>query len=429
MRTSTWEDAKGSFNNACLIGPPLLEYSIYKKTPLNKRHGDTRQGTIDQDPEFMAFLEELASPPVFKDATDDGDDMSKSTKVTTTPLVEFLKEKKASKSKEAANKKREARAEKNKAKEEESSKKKGKDIKQEKAPKVSVKILTKKGTAEPDQEAAKRKQGKDTNVPAATTDAGPDAPKSRRAEIAAAAKALQRDQGLSPGTAHRKARQDAARADANARSEVKAENKENTARKVEEGDDGKAQGKAKSQGRKRGGKNADKPKVEAAAPTTTPTILKPPVILKKGKDDLPADSTDAPASTTDAPPVATSTPKAVGGKAAKQNKKQPAAVIQDGTRGFVRHVNSSQGITADTLREALSAFGTVKMIDVDRRKAFAYVDFADAESLTKAIAASPITVAQGSVTVMERKEKKPAADNTEKKDKGKEKKEKPATSA
>lgn len=237
MRLSTWEDAKGTFNNACLIGPPLLEYSIYKKTPLNKRHGDTRQGTIDQDPEFMAFLEELASPPVFKDATDDIDEMSKSAKVTTTPLVEFLKEKKANKSKEAANKKREARAEKNKAKEEESSKKKGKDAKQEKASRVSVKILTKKGNPEPEQEASKRKQGKDANISTATTDASQDAPKSRRAEIAAAAKALQRDQGLSPGTAHRKARQDAAKADAGARSEAKAENKENAAKKAANDDE------------------------------------------------------------------------------------------------------------------------------------------------------------------------------------------------
>lgn len=429
VRTSIWEDAMGTFNNACLIGPPLLEYSIYKKTPLNKRRGDTRQGTIDQDPEFMAFLEELASPPVFKDATDDIDDMSKSAKVTTTPLVEFLKEKKANKSKEAANKKREARAEKNKAKEEEPSRKKGKDAKQEKAPRVSVKILTKKGNPEPEQEASKKKQGRDANIPAVTTDAGQDAPKSRRAEIAAAAKALQRDQGMSPGTAHRKARQDAAKADAGTRSEAKAENKENAPKTVDDGEDSKAQGKSKSQGRKRGGKNTEKAKTETAAPATTPTILKPPVILKKGKDELPAVAPETPASTVEVP-AATNAPKAAGSKAAKQNnKKQPGAVIQDGTRGFVRNVNSSQGVTADALREALSAFGTVKMVDVDRRKAFAYVDFGDAESLTKAIAASPVTVAQGSVTVMERKEKKPAADNAEKKDKGREKKEKPAASA
>lgn len=52
----------------------------------------------------------------------------------------------------------------------------------------------------------------------------------------------------------------------------------------------------------------------------------------------------------------------------------------------------------------MQSFGTVSAVEMDRKKGFAYVDFADHEGLVKAMAASPVTVAQGSVQVLERKE-------------------------
>lgn len=52
----------------------------------------------------------------------------------------------------------------------------------------------------------------------------------------------------------------------------------------------------------------------------------------------------------------------------------------------------------------MQAFGTVTAVEMDRKKGFAYVDFADHESLVKAMAASPVTVAQASVQVVERKD-------------------------
>jgi regulator of nonsense transcripts 3 len=61
----------------------------------------------------------------------------------------------------------------------------------------------------------------------------------------------------------------------------------------------------------------------------------------------------------------------------------------------------------------MEKFGPVSMVEIDKRKGFAYVDFVDTEGLKKAMAANPIAVAQGTVQVMQRKgtalppEKKP----------------------
>ena len=50
-------------------------------------------------------------------------------------------------------------------------------------------------------------------------------------------------------------------------------------------------------------------------------------------------------------------------------------------------------------------FGAIDKVEIDKRKGFAYVDFSDPGGLQKAIAGSPIKVAQGAVHVLERKEK------------------------
>src|SRR5690554_5876551 len=61
VQSSTWEDAKETYNDPALISAPTVEFAIYKKIPSEKKRVDPRQGTIDQDPEFMAFLEALAN--------------------------------------------------------------------------------------------------------------------------------------------------------------------------------------------------------------------------------------------------------------------------------------------------------------------------------------------------------------------------------
>lgn len=427
VRSKTWEDAKGTHTSPSLIAPPSVEFSIYKKVPSNKKRTDTRQGTIDQDPEFMAFLESLANPTQPRDIEAEDDETDKDVKVTTTPLVEFLKEKKAAKSKENSNKRqaKNAQAEgkgKGGTKDDDHGKKKGKASKEDK-PKEPVKILTKKAATEQAAEAAKTAA---TQINSATT---AEAPKSRRAGIAAAARILQRDLGLSPGSAHRRARQDAAKAEADAKSEgvdlatkdaatvssttpttAASERPASPAPSDGGSHTSKAGGQAPSKSQKRanrGGKGTEKNKASDASTSQTAAPPKPTVILKKkpegeGQSQTPVE-TQSGEKANETKPAG----KGAGNKGNQQKK--PASVSQDATRAFVKHVNASQGVTEETLREGLQTFGSISSVEIDKRKGFAYVEFIEHDALVKAIAASPVTIGQGSVQVLERKEKKPAS--------------------
>lgn len=466
VRNAVWEDAKASFNSPSLIGPPSVEFAIYKKVPSNKKRTDARQGTIDQDPEFMAFLEELANPQPPKETIEgeEGDDLGKAeAKVTTTPLIEYLKEKKANKGKDGTSSKNSKHGQgdsrsgkgKSSSKEDDSGKKKGKDSKAEKAdrtPKETVKILTKKAASEQNAESSKansKNQASDASAQEA-------APKSRRAGILAAARILQRDLGLSPGSAHRKARQDAAKADADAKTPPEKENatptdaKPNTSEnlaspaKGNETDAPAAKGRGAGNSNKqqqtnrktRGGKNADKnadkskekdnerdntrekEKNKGGSAGQSQAVPSPPIVLLKKKGNEPESNHPAKSSnSTPQSPVTqggrSKADNATGGSKGASNKganaqKKPPSVSHDATRGFVKHANPSQGVTEALLKQTLSTFGTITFVEIDKRKGFAYVDFAEHDGLVKAVTASPITVAQGTVQVLERKDKKPA---------------------
>ncbi|KAI1197079.1 Smg-4/UPF3 family-domain-containing protein [Nemania serpens] len=458
VQQSKWEDAKHTANDSALVGPPYVEMSLSQKIPTGKKRSDPRQGTIDADPEFMKFLESLTAPTPTKEADPDqaADDTTKpDVKVTTTPLVEYLKEKKANKAKEAALAKsaKHARHE-SQTKSKEDTKKKGKEAKVDKSTekekekerektKEPVKLLTKKAIALEVAEAAKAA----ANQAASTKASEEVAPKSRRANIAAAAKILQRDLGLSPGSAHRRARQDAAKDAAKAETAIKPEtskdgskddssktsnatpptgpSKSSPATSLPAPTAPKAQASEGSR-RGRGGKSAKqtspgesgKGKGTEALTTGKAPPMPTPVILKRKENSAAAEtvastSTAAPAST----PAAPTRPKASTGKATSSEKSTPAApkkgsttpsVTSGATRGFVKHANPSQGVTEPLLKQAMEAFGPVTFVEIDKRKGFAYVDFGSHDGLVKAIAASPVSVAQGTVQVLERKETKKA---------------------
>jgi regulator of nonsense transcripts 3 len=438
VRTATWEDAKSTFTSPSLIAPPALEFAIYKKVPNIKKRTDARQGTIDQDPEFMAFLEGLANPASAPEAEETEDAAKTDTKVTTTPLVEYLKEKKANKGRDSGKGSKHSRQEsgagkgKGSAKDDEgSSRKKGREAKGERATKPAkenVKILTKKPAAEKTTEAT------DKSEPTASANGG-DAPKSRRAGIAAAARLLQRDLGLSPGSAHRRARQDAAKADSDTKSSSPSDSKGDNASRTTEpvdsptaptelatktpaaasptGSTSAANATKNASGgrRNRGGRNADKSKAVDTSAAANPTPVNPPIILKK-KPEPDAVPTESPKETAVAEPAATAPankPSVKTPTAKTAGNKKVATITPGVTRGFVKHANSSQGITEPLLRGALQTFGTITSLELDKRKGFAYVEFADHEALVKASGASPVSVAQGAVQIMERKDKKPAA--------------------
>ncbi|KAG8423165.1 hypothetical protein J3458_000080 [Metarhizium acridum] len=446
VRNATWEDAKSTFTNPSLIGPPVLEFSIYKKVPGTKKRTDARQGTIDQDPEFMAFLEGLANPAPMRDSIDveDADESAKvEVKITTTPLVEFLKEKKANRGKDGSGKNSKSAKGKSGAKDDDSSgRKKGKESrteKQDKTPKENVKILTKKAATEQAAEGAKKAASQITtaNAAATTTAAATDAPKSRRAGIAAAARILQRDLGLSPGSAHRRARHDAAKAEADAKAASSSTKDENgtpadvansasstvsaaspaevVVQAPKNRPDSPVASKSQPGRRNRGGKGGAEKGKSAANETSVPqpTAANPPVILRK-KNDPELNQKTAESQVQASGPAMNSNGNVRQAAKEKANskpapQKKSPAVSANATRAFIKHVNASQGVNDAKLREALGAFGTIKLVEIDKRKGFAYVDFSEHEALVKAVAASPVQVGQGNVQVVERKDKKLAA--------------------
>ncbi|KAI8964687.1 Smg-4/UPF3 family-domain-containing protein [Daldinia sp. FL1419] len=446
VQKSIWEDEKRTFNDPALVGPPYLEFAIYQKVPTTKRRIDSKQGTIDQDPDFMAFLDNLTQDSVVRevDAEQTEDTYKVDTRVTTTPLVEYLKEKKANKGKDVNNAKsgKHSRHESQGIKPkggQEDSKKKGKDSKaekttdkEEKRVKEPIKLLTKRSAALDSVEVSKS-----TSTQASTSKTTEEAaPKSRRANIAAAAKILQRDLGLSPGSAHRRARQDAAKAEAAAKVDGNKEKDSKdsasaapaapsqasssvppsapTAPKAQTSD-----GPRRSRGSKSSKTNMpnDTPKGKGSdnanstpksAPVTTP------VILKRKEDAPPINPVPtATANSTSSLPTPPTGPKAAS-KTASSNKSGPSQkkvssqppITVGATRAFVKHANPSQGVTEPLLKQAMEVFGPVTFVEIDKRKGFAYVDFGDHDGLVKAISASPISVAQGTVQVLERKETK-----------------------
>ena len=140
---------------------PVLGYAPSQRTPLQqpKKRTDNRQGTIDQDPEFIAFLE-AETQPIAKPTVDTEKEGEKMV-VKTTPLIEDLREKKANKAKIAA-----AKAEKAE-KDKKSNKGASKDVasvvekdgakgaQQQKTEKDVAKTQTKQGSGKQGQQAKK----------------------------------------------------------------------------------------------------------------------------------------------------------------------------------------------------------------------------------------------------------------------------------
>lgn len=446
VQNATWEDAKGTFNSPSLVGPPYVERSIYKKMPLAKPKKDPKEGTIDQDEDYKAFLASLAEDPTMKpdETAADAEDPTKAeadAKITIAPLAQFIKEnreKKANKAKEAAA----ARSSKHSRQESQGAKGKGSSTapddsrkkskeKVTEKPKETVRILKKQAATEAAAEAAKA-VAKDIKAGSSSSDAA----SSRRAGIQGIANILKRDLGLSNGSAARKARQEVAKQEAAKKGDADPKAKESkgkdsgsktaaTAEPAQATDRPptptapKAQAEKSRPGRSRRGKESKSADSKTGGPAEAPAAApKAPVILQKKKEDSAGASaakespnTAKPGSkqgSSSAAPIPPTGPKAAaakgsqsGGSQKKGGNPAPAAAS---TRAFLKHANPSQGVTEALLKEAMQAFGSISFVEIDRRKGFAYVDFSDHAGLAKAMAASPVPVAQATVQVLERKD-------------------------
>jgi regulator of nonsense transcripts 3 len=407
--------------------------------PGGRRKNDPRQGTIDQDQEFKDFLESLTNP-IPKPAAAEGDDQ-KEAKVTTTPLIEALREKKANKEKPREKAAKHGRGEPKEDTAEKAEKKilskgakdasagsneKGRrSTKAEKAAKEAVKVLTKEASAAKDSTPS---QAPDKSAPATPT------PERKRGNVSAAKAILQRDLGLSQASSRRRgAKRDATTATAAPATPAKMEEASTPKAKAKEtapapsvpapSEKTTPQSPKKNTRAERRAFKASladktnnrtvaedsKPQAKTATPPA-PTILKKPQAAPtptapKGPAAARAPPTEPAASR--AAPQAQPKPEATNPRS--QTPAQSSANAPSSGTGnrqaFLKHANPSQGITEPLIEEALKVFGAIEKVEIDKRKGFAYVDFVESAGLKKAIAGSPVKVAQGAVQVLERKEK------------------------
>jgi len=381
VRKTSFIDAKGSTKDAALLGPPCVEFAPYGRVPSSKPRKDTRQGTIDLDPDFIGFLESLTNPVLKQPPPDQEIEVLKGKgKVSVTPLIQFLKEKKASKGKENASlpKSKQVRQEAKEGKPTTNTDNKApaaaapvnspkrrsaQAAKVEQAARDTVKVLNKqaagaKAVSSPAPPTAASRPPTVTPVIASnsTANAALADKKRERGNISAAAKILQRDLGLA--------------------------------------------GNASGRGGRRGMPNPGPRPAATVAQTTT----KQAPATSPASNSAPPAVTLPPTQPPKGPAASRPTGKPLANNATGQAAAaKPTPVPSTATQAFLKHANPSQGVTEPLLEEAFIIFGAVNKVEIDPRKGFAYVDFVDPESLQKAITASPIKVAQGNVQVLERK--------------------------
>ncbi|RAL12947.1 putative nonsense-mediated mRNA decay protein Upf3 [Aspergillus homomorphus CBS 101889] len=380
VRQTSFQDARNTSNDPVLLGPPSVEFAPFAKIPGSRSRKDARQGTIDQDPDFIAFLESLTQPitkPAAIESAADAEDKKGSVMIT--PLVQYIKEKKANKAKESSKSSRhksdkEPRSEKVQAKkllqrpdkeatQSAAAEKPERKSRSDRAAKEAVKAANKQAASVASKQAAKSATSKDSpkDAPQPSTER-----KRERGNISAAAKILQRDLGLAPsGGRRRGGKGTAADSDASKNEQTNAAPSEPPKKETSNRSSKNANSSQTSKGRERG----------SAQPQ-------------------PNEPSEA-----GTPPVST-TPKPSKSAKGKQASASPAAAP---TQAFLKHANPSQGVTEPLLETAFAPFGKVLKVEIDKKKGFGYVDFAEPDGLQKAIAASPVTVAQSQVVVLERK--------------------------
>ncbi|KAL8936273.1 MAG: hypothetical protein Q9216_005018 [Gyalolechia sp. 2 TL-2023] len=405
VRNAKFNDSKNSAKDPVLRGPPSVEFAPYGKVPRARVRKDARQGTIDQDPEFIEFLESLTNPVPKPASVDQPTAAGKSKeKVTTTPLIQFLKEKKANKGKEGpAAAAKGAKHTRQTSKDAVSGSNSGSDktspakavatttqtadkrsaqaIMVEKAARDATRVVNKQALASSKSQSPSPAAvaPADTPVPAVSS---PLAEKKReRGSASAAASILRRDLGIGAGPGARGGRRGGP---VGQNRTTPTSSPKVTPATLAQGESAKAADNSttKSSGTTPSTSNAS----TTPATTSTPTQpVKPPTgpAVSRVPPKTPASSMASASNTT-------STPK-------------PTATTSTATQAFLKHANPSQGITEPLLEEAFSTYGPVKRVEIDRKKGSAYVDFEAPEGLQKAIQASPVKVAQGQVVVLERR--------------------------
>ena len=411
VRDTLFEDAKASGNDPALSGPPSVEFTPYGRIPNGRLRKDARQGTIDQDQEFIDFLESLTNPVIKPFPGEGGSDTEtkKGDKAIVTPLIQYLRDKQLNKAKEnvtTAKPLKHVRQDSKESKSSQGSEKKtpikpmkdatplidkrsAQAIKVEKAARDAVRLLNKQANNStlPTSPIANNKAAKLVTAPVSLP--APLADKKReRGNASAAARILQRDLGIganSPGKRGGRREAGISRAplsspQANTKMDALNSQPSNTSK-----DD------------------------SAIAKATSPAMDLRPSTVSEGLNQSPQSTNEQPPT---GPAATRSTPRPANRNKPNSSRQtiatatRPPAILSTpslATQAFLKHANPSQGITEPLLEEAFSAFGAIDKVEIDKRKGFAYVDFTNPEGLQNAIKASPVKIAQGQVVVLERK--------------------------
>ena len=405
VHDTQFTDAKGSGSDPVLLGPPAVELAPYGRIINGRVRKDARQGTIDQDPEFIDFLESLTNPtPKPTVAEGSSDNELKKDEVIITPLIQYLRDKKANKGKEASASVKGAKHSRHDSKDSKTSqgsdkkenKKETRDssspvekrsasaIKVEKVARDAVKLLNKQvhsnnKTTGPSPVVAPSSPSVPSQtqpLPIVTADR-----KRERGPVSAAAR-IQRDLGIggSPGGRRRRDAPTVATAPASTATTAK---------------------QAPAPQSSAVSTNTSSPQT-AVTPTlaTRPSqVSNSPIMNPNPAVLLPP--TGPAASRTPTKPHSSNALRAQQALTSTTPRAPPTP--STATQAFLKHANPSQGITEPFLEQAFMPFGSIAKVEIDKKKGFAYIDFADPEGLQKAIAASPVKVAQGQVVVLERK--------------------------
>ncbi|KAK2751177.1 hypothetical protein FQN57_000254 [Myotisia sp. PD_48] len=406
VRQSSFHDVRNSFNDPALLGPPSLEFAPFPRVPSGRVRPDARLGTIDQEPEFITFLQNLTNPPT-KDTEEETEEPEKDEKPHITPLIQYLREKKAHKAKEkeasiAAKQSKQARATsgtaaKDKRGEKVQSKKLLSRAERASSEKQSRERATRDAVKAASKEASKNsaprskpKPAADSNNATAASTPSSSAPerKRERGSLAAATKILRRDLGLAPASAAR-------------RKPDKAD--------TQQAASGPSTPKTPENNRKdlpispvAGGSNQSPiPKGKNLPLRTTPRASSGKQ-LRGTPPTEPAAARNALSKSPSTPPTGPSAGAKSPATPGSRQLPQPTQTAPI-TQAFLKHANPSQGVTEDLLNSGFSQFGQVLRVEIDKKKGFGYVDFAEPEALRKAIAASPVQIAQSQVVVLERR--------------------------
>ncbi|KAF4554803.1 Smg-4/UPF3-like protein [Elsinoe fawcettii] len=367
----TFHDAKGTHRHPDLkYLPPTLEFAALQRIPTGKSRVDSRQGLIDQDPEYMAFLEgETLAIPKAPAIDSSSTDRSKET-VTSTPLIEALREKKAAKAKAAAAK---AAAKQPPKTEEQASPEKSKGPKGKKAKEDAKPVVKDAKSKEMTKSANKESKAPDVAAPTSSA-ASPPARKRERAP-ANIKSMLQRDLGLMPQA--RKGGREASQAETLSGSDKKLPPTEPAAASTKNARPRKDASVA--------------PKAASADAKNVPPAQAAPRVPKGSASNGVAATALTPQS---------------GNAAQAARPSKPAPKPSPGaTKAYLKHANASQGVTEELLRTALATFGEVLSLEIDKRKGTALAEFKTPDALATAMAKRSVPVAQGAVEVLEYKEK------------------------